>query len=251
MGPLLVLIFFVLPIVEIAVLVSIGRVVGVGPTILALIAFSIAGAVLAKREGAEVWRRFKRTLSRGQIPSTEIADGMLVLFGAALLLTPGFVTDVLGLVLLVPVTRGLVRQGLIRGSGWWIGRRFGIAGWSGPARTVVSVASAARRGKAADQARGEGAKVSTPSRKDQVISTPLEDAPREEQAVEATNSADPAPEDGPASAPRKDGPAATDPKRPTAGPSESDFRTPSDGAGAQQRSGDEHAPAEAAGGSSA
>ena len=156
MGPLLVLIFFVLPIVEIAVLVSIGRVIGVGPTILALIAISVLGAVLAKREGAAVWRRFKDALQRGQVPSTQIVDGMLVLFGAALLLTPGFVTDVLGLLLLVPASREVVRRGVIRASGWWIGRHFGVSRWRTPRRTVVSEASTrhdAGAGNAAEEKR--------------------------------------------------------------------------------------------------
>jgi UPF0716 protein FxsA len=143
MAPLLVLIFFVLPIAEIAVLVSVGQAIGVVPTILALVAISITGAILAKREGAEVWRRFRHTLGRGQVPSKEIVDGMLVLLGGALLLTPGFITDVLGLILLVPQTRSLVRRGVVRGSGWWIGHHFGLGRFSKHPRRVVAVASMA------------------------------------------------------------------------------------------------------------
>lgn len=121
---LLVLLFVIVPIAELAVLIQVGRSIGVLPTILMLILFSVAGAVIAKREGMAVWKRFKDSLSRGATPSAEIADGFLVLLGGALLLTPGFLTDFLGLVLVFPVSRAAVKRGLRRGTGWLLFQRF-------------------------------------------------------------------------------------------------------------------------------
>jgi UPF0716 protein FxsA len=144
MAVLLALIFFVLPIAEIAALMAVGDLIGFLPTILALIAFSVAGAVLAKRQGIEIWRRFRRAISQGRIPSGEIVDGMLVLLGGALLLTPGFITDVLGVILLIPTSRSVIKRVAIRASEWWIGRRFGLTGMGWRDRQVVKVASAKR-----------------------------------------------------------------------------------------------------------
>ena len=141
MAALLALIFFVLPIAEIAALMAVGDLIGFGPTLIALIALSVAGAVLAKRQGIDIWRRFHRALSQGRIPSEEIIDGMLVLLGGALLLTPGFITDVLGMVLLIPVSRSVVKRMAVRGSRWWITRRFGLTGMGKPERRVVKVAT--------------------------------------------------------------------------------------------------------------
>ena len=123
---ILALLFVVVPILEIAVLIQVGQVIGVGPTIVLLIGMSIAGAVLAKREGLAVWTRFRASVGRGEIPSKEIVDGVLVLFGAALLLTPGFLTDILGMTLLIPVSRAAVRKSVLRGGGWIVAKRFPI-----------------------------------------------------------------------------------------------------------------------------
>ncbi|HEX2052175.1 MAG TPA: FxsA family protein [Actinomycetota bacterium] len=123
---ILALLFIVVPILEIAVLIQVGQVIGVGPTILLLIGMSIAGGVLAKREGLAVWTRFRAAVGRGEIPSKEIVDGVLVLFGAALLLTPGFLTDILGMVLLIPVSRAAVRRSVMKGGSWLVARRFPI-----------------------------------------------------------------------------------------------------------------------------
>jgi len=123
---ILALLFVVVPILEIAVLIQVGQVIGTGPTILLLVAMSLLGAVLAKREGMAVWRRFRLALTRGDVPSKEIVDGVLVLFGAALLLTPGFLTDFLGLALLLPVTRAAVRRSLMKGGTWLVAKRFPI-----------------------------------------------------------------------------------------------------------------------------
>ncbi len=122
MFPLLTLLFIVVPIVELAVIIRVGQVVGVLPTIGLLLAVSIVGAWLAKREGIGVWRRFRRQVEAGVVPAREVADGVMILFGAALLVTPGFVTDVFGLLLLVPPVRAAVRGAFLRRLTWRIRR---------------------------------------------------------------------------------------------------------------------------------
>ena len=109
MLPLLVLLFIVVPIVELFVIIQVGQAIGVLPTIALLILDSVLGSMLMRAQGRTAWRRFNAALGEGRIPHREVLDGALVIFGGALLLTPGFVTDVLGIVLLLPPTRALVR----------------------------------------------------------------------------------------------------------------------------------------------
>lgn len=136
MAGLLALIFIGMPIAELAVLIAVGDQIGLGPTILLLIAVSIAGGFLAKREGIQVWQRFRSAMASGQIPSAEVADGFLILFGAALLLTPGFITDVLGLFLLFPPSRAVFLRGIRRGSGFLLFKKFPLIGGIGAARSA-------------------------------------------------------------------------------------------------------------------
>lgn len=114
MGALLVVVFLVVPIVELYVIVQVGQEIGVFNTIGLLLIVSVVGAWLMKREGAKAWRAFVGALAETRLPAREVADGALVLFGGALLLTPGFVTDVLGLMLLLPPTRAVARRILLR-----------------------------------------------------------------------------------------------------------------------------------------
>ena len=107
--PLALLLTFVL---EVAVLILVGRLIGVGWTILLLLATSVLGAWLVRREGRRTWRALGEATRNGQMPSREIADAVLVLVGGVLLLVPGFVTDVLGLLAVLPFTRPLGRIGL-------------------------------------------------------------------------------------------------------------------------------------------
>lgn len=124
MALLLFVLFIVVPIVELAIIIQVGQVVGVGWTLFALIGISVAGAALVKREGLRAWQRFREALAEPRIPATEVVDGALVLLAGALMLTPGFLTDALGLVLVVPLTRAFVNRGVrgrVRGSfgfGW-------------------------------------------------------------------------------------------------------------------------------------
>lgn len=99
----------IVPVVEVAAIIGVGKVIGGWPTLLLLVALSIAGAWLLRREGTRTWRALSEALRTGQMPSREIADGALVLVGGTLLLLPGFLTDVVGFLLVLPVTRPLFR----------------------------------------------------------------------------------------------------------------------------------------------
>jgi UPF0716 protein FxsA len=111
--PLLVL-FILVPIAELAILIQVGQAIGVWWTIALLIADSILGSLLMRSQGRAAWRRFNDAIRTGRVPAKEVLDGVLVIFGGALLLTPGFLTDVLGLVLLLPPSRAVVRAILVR-----------------------------------------------------------------------------------------------------------------------------------------
>ncbi len=99
----------VVPIVEIAAIIAVGKVIGGWPTVLLLLAESALGAWLVKREGGRAWRALTTALSTGQMPSRQLADAALVLVGGTLLLTPGFVTDLVGFFFVLPMTRPLAR----------------------------------------------------------------------------------------------------------------------------------------------
>jgi UPF0716 protein FxsA len=100
----------VVPIAELAVLIQVGSEIGVWWTILLLIAVSVLGSWLVKREGLGLWARANRELAAGRMPTKELLDGILVLFAGALLLTPGFLTDIVGILLLLPPTRAVIRR---------------------------------------------------------------------------------------------------------------------------------------------
>jgi UPF0716 protein FxsA len=102
--------FIVVPLAELYVILKVGDAIGVPWTILLLAADSILGAALLRSQGRVVWRRFNEALATGRVPHREVQDGVLVIFGGAFLITPGFLTDIIGLVLLLPPTRALVRR---------------------------------------------------------------------------------------------------------------------------------------------
>src|SRR5919202_3527335 len=110
----LLLLFIVVPIAELAVIIQVGQAIGVLPTIAILVADSLLGSALMRSQGRAAWRQFNLAAREGRVPAREALDGVLVIFGGALLLTPGFITDVLGLILLVPPTRAVVRAVLVR-----------------------------------------------------------------------------------------------------------------------------------------
>lgn len=102
--------FLVVPILELWVLIRVGQTIGVGWTLVLLVADSILGTWLIKHEGAKAYAALRDSLRDGRMPARELADGALVMLAGALMLSPGFVTDVLGVLLLVPVTRPLGRR---------------------------------------------------------------------------------------------------------------------------------------------
>lgn len=119
MGLLLVLTFIVVPIAELYVIIQVGEWIGVVPTLLLLLLDAFLGSWLLKHEGRSAWRRFNQALAERRLPGKEVADGFLVILGGALLIAPGFITDVFGILLLVPATRAIARRILRR---WTIGR---------------------------------------------------------------------------------------------------------------------------------
>jgi UPF0716 protein FxsA len=110
---LLVVVFVVVPLAELFVLIEVGGQIGALPTVAILVADSVLGALLLRSQGRVAWRRFNQALAAGRPPAREVLDGGLIIFGGAFLITPGFLTDLAGLVLLVPPTRALVRRALV------------------------------------------------------------------------------------------------------------------------------------------
>ena len=119
----LLLLFIVVPLVELYLLLRVADSVGVGTTILLVIGTGVLGSILARREGSAAWRGIREALASGRPPMGEIRDGALIVFAAALLLTPGILTDLIGFSLLFPPTRR-----------WWVasvgGRMRAGGGWS-------------------------------------------------------------------------------------------------------------------------
>jgi UPF0716 family protein affecting phage T7 exclusion len=141
----LVLLLIVVPAAELFVLVQVAHLIGLIPALLVLLLVSILGAWLLKREGAAAWRRVRGAVARGEMPAIEVADGALVLLGGALLLTPGFITDACGLLLLIPKVRAALR-GAIRRLMWRWGRnRLRVVGTAGSVAHRVYNARATTR----------------------------------------------------------------------------------------------------------
>jgi UPF0716 protein FxsA len=118
----LVALFIVVPLAELYVILKVGDAIGAVWTILLLAADSVLGSILLRSQGRSVWRRFNEAFAGGRMPHREVIDGVLVIFGGAFLITPGFLTDIVGLVLLIPPTRAVVRRLLARR----LGRRIAV-----------------------------------------------------------------------------------------------------------------------------
>ena len=110
----LVLLFLLVPLAELFVIIQVGQSIGALNTIGLLILISAVGAWLVKREGMGVWRRFQRQVESGVVPGREIADGVMILFAGALLMTPGFLSDLVGIALLLPPVRAVVCTAVTR-----------------------------------------------------------------------------------------------------------------------------------------
>ena len=121
---LLIVLFIVVPIAELYVIIEVGQAIGLIPTLVILIADAVLGSLLLRQQGRAAWRRFNAALDERRFPGREVADGLMIPFGGALLLTPGFLTDIAGLALLLPPTRAVIRRVMYS----LIGRRFKLAG---------------------------------------------------------------------------------------------------------------------------
>ncbi len=134
---ILIVALVVVPLVELFVIIRVGEWIGFQYTIPLLIALSIGGAILVKREGLGAWRRAQAQLRAGEVPAAELVDGVLILSAGVLLLTPGFVTDAIGFLLLIPVVRYFPRRWArshryTRASGAVYGRVIDVRGTAGP-----------------------------------------------------------------------------------------------------------------------
>jgi UPF0716 protein FxsA len=104
--------FVIVPLAEIYLIIQVGQAIGAWWTVLILVADSVLGAALLKYEGAAAWRALQDAIASNRMPARELADGVLVLVGGTLLLTPGFITDLVGFFFLLPFTRPLARRAL-------------------------------------------------------------------------------------------------------------------------------------------
>ncbi len=112
--PLLFLLFVLVGFAELWVLIEVGGVIGAPATLLAVVVISLLGAALVRREGFKAWVRFRRAVDEGRLPGNEVVDGALLLLAGALLVTPGFLTDGVGLLLAFAPTRSGLRRLLAR-----------------------------------------------------------------------------------------------------------------------------------------
>jgi len=138
----LIALFIVVPIVELYFILQVADVIGPPYTVLILIGASVAGSLLLRSEGRAAWRRFNLAMKEGRMPHTEVLDGILIVFGGAFLITPGFLSDVVGLGLLLPPVRAVARRFLVRA----LGRRLlvGVAGARRPRPAPARGGSAPR-----------------------------------------------------------------------------------------------------------
>ena len=108
--PVLVAVFVLVPLVEIWAILQVGQLVGPWWTIALLVLDSVVGAWLIRREGARAWQALRQALQVGRMPARELADAALILVGGTLMLSPGFVLDVAGILLILPFTRPIARR---------------------------------------------------------------------------------------------------------------------------------------------
>jgi len=121
--PVFLILFILVPIAELWLLIKIGGEIGVVPTLALLIFDSLVGAALVRSQSRVAWDRFNRALAAGRVPGREVFDGAMIIMGGALLLAPGFLTDAVGLILLLPPTNAAIRAFLVRS----VSKRAGVA----------------------------------------------------------------------------------------------------------------------------
>ncbi len=109
----LLLLFLLVPILELALLIRLGAWIGLTPTLALILITAGVGSYLARREGIAAWHNFQTRLRTGVFPDRELADGLIILLSGVLLLTPGVMTDLLGLLGLIPISRTYLRKALL------------------------------------------------------------------------------------------------------------------------------------------
>lgn len=108
--------FTLIPLIELYLLIKVGSLVGAGPTVLIVVGTGVVGTYLARQQGFQVWRGINQSLNQGEFPAEKLVDGLLVLGAGLLLITPGILTDLVGFLMLIPLTRGIFRR--------WLSARF-------------------------------------------------------------------------------------------------------------------------------
>jgi UPF0716 protein FxsA len=114
------LLFALVPMLELYILIKVGSIIGAGPTIVLVILTAIVGAYLAKQQGMHTMYRIRQSLSQNMLPAEELVDAFLILIAGLVLLTPGFITDLLGLLILFPPTRKSFKIWLYKKISQWI-----------------------------------------------------------------------------------------------------------------------------------
>jgi UPF0716 protein FxsA len=110
----LLFIFIGIPLLELMILIELGREIGFWPTIFLVIVTGFLGASLARSQGMWIWMEIQHELQQGNMPADKLVDGLLILIGGIVLLTPGLLTDIFGFMLLIPVTRKLFKTAISR-----------------------------------------------------------------------------------------------------------------------------------------
>lgn len=130
--PALLLLFIIMPIVEITVLIQVGSVIGVLPTVLIVVLTAILGSAMLRHQGLATLAKARQRMDKGEMPAHELVEGLMLVIGGVLLLTPGFVTDAMGFLCLVPVTRHWIASRLGKGALLRMRVTGGAAPGSGP-----------------------------------------------------------------------------------------------------------------------
>ncbi len=110
---ILFILFLIIPLVEITILIQIGQIFGVGYTIALVIGTAALGAALFRQQGLSTLAKVQISMDQGELPATELIEGLMLLIAGALLLTPGFFTDVFGFLILIPPLRNKIAQNLL------------------------------------------------------------------------------------------------------------------------------------------
>jgi len=108
MGRIIFMIFMIVPLIEIAFFVVIGQAVGLWPTLFGVLVTAIVGSLLLRHQGTQLWGQIRASVSRGELPARALADAMMVAIAGVLMITPGYFTDLLGVLLLIPPVRDVI-----------------------------------------------------------------------------------------------------------------------------------------------